>query len=224
MAVHANYLINLASADPVIRSLSVAALREEFKRSRLLGADFVVLHPGSAREGERRQACRTMLDSLARSADGLDPGGVALLLENTAGQGATLGAELEELAELAAGAARVLPAGVCLDTAHLFAAGYAIDTARGFRDTMRRIESTVGLRNVLLIHANDSKAPFGSRVDRHEHIGRGGIGLEGFRRIVRSPRLRRVPFICETPIEAPGDDRRNLRAIRKLAGLNQTRG
>ena len=218
LAIHANYLINLASAEPVIRALSVAALRLEFERATALGADYVVLHPGCAKDGERATACRTVVDSLERAARGLRLDGVRLLLENTAGQGTSLGADLEELAEILAGVERVMPAGVCLDTAHLLAAGYPVHTARGLRETVRKIEASVGLANVRLIHANDSKTLLGSHVDRHEHIGRGAIGRDGFRRIVRHPKLRQVPFICETPIDRPGDDRRNIRMMRSLAG------
>jgi deoxyribonuclease-4 len=221
VAIHANYLINLASSDPAVRDLSVAAFRAELQRALALGADYVVIHPGSARDGERAPAVRRMVESLAKAADGLHLSGLTLLVENTAGQGAVLGASLEELAELLAGAARVMPAGVCLDTAHLFAAGYAIHTARGLTETVRLMESTVGVKNVRLIHANDSKTAFASHVDRHEHIGKGGIGLDAFRRIVRHPKLRRIPFICETPIDKPNDDRRNLRVLRKLSDLEQ---
>ena len=217
VAIHANYLINLASAESVIRALSVAALRAEFERAAALGADYVVLHPGCAKNGERVTACRTLIDSLERAARGLKLKGISLLLENTAGQGTSLGADLDELAEILAGAARVMPAGVCLDTAHLLAAGYPVHTARGLGETIRKIEASVGLASVRLIHANDSKTPLGSHVDRHEHIGRGEIGRDGFRRIVRHPKLREVPFICETPLDRPGDDRRNLRMMRSLA-------
>jgi deoxyribonuclease-4 len=108
--------------------------------------------------------------------------------------------------------------GACIDTAHCFEAGYAVHTEKGLRETIRQLDSTVGLRRVRVIHANDSKTTFGSRADRHQHIGRGYIGKDGFRRIVRHPKLRRIPFICETPIDRPGDDRRNLRMMRMLAG------
>jgi len=217
VAIHANYLINLASAEPVIRALSVAALRSEFARAAALGADYVVLHPGCATNGQRVKACRTVVDSFERAVRGLKMNGIRLLLENTAGQGTSLGADLDELAEILAGAARVMPAGVCLDTAHLVAAGYPVHTTRGLGETVRKIEASVGLANVRLIHANDSKTPLGSHVDRHEHIGRGAIGREGFRRIVRHLELREIPFICETPIDKPGDDGRNLRMMRSLA-------
>jgi deoxyribonuclease IV len=219
-AVHANYLINLASAEPAIRALSVAALRSEFERAAALGADYLVLHPGCAKDGGRARACRTVVESLGRASRGMKLNGLTLLLENTAGQGTSLGADLDELAEIMAGAAQVMRAGVCLDTAHLLAAGYPVHTPRGLAETIRRIDASVGLGNVRLIHANDSKTALGSHVDRHEHIGRGHIGRDGFRRIVRHPKLRRIPFICETPIDRPGDDRRNVRMMRSLAEIS----
>ncbi|HEV2426086.1 MAG TPA: deoxyribonuclease IV, partial [Terriglobia bacterium] len=170
-----------------------------------------------AKDGERARACRAVVESLGEASRGLRLDGLTLLLENTAGQGTALGADLDELAEILAGAWRVMAAGACLDTAHLLAAGYPVHTPRGLAETVRRIEGSVGLGNIRLIHANDSKTALGSHVDRHEHIGRGQIGREGFRRIVRHPKLRRIPFICETPIDRPGDDRRNLRMMRELA-------
>jgi deoxyribonuclease-4 len=143
-----------------------------------------------------------------------------VLVENTAGQGSAIGRTFEEVAEIIAGAARDLPVGACIDTAHCFEAGYPLHTPRGLRETLRQLESTVGLANVRVIHANDSKTPCGSHADRHQHIGRGEIGTAAFRRIVRHPQLRVMPFICETPIDRPGDDQRNLRMMRRLAGIS----
>jgi len=128
-----------------------------------------------------------------------------------------LGSSLEELAEILAGLWEEVPAGVCIDTAHLFAAGYGIHTAHGLNETVRQLDATVGLGNVRLIHANDSKAAFASHCDRHEHIGEGKIGVAAFRRIVRHPKLRTIPFICETPVDSPNDDRRNVEMMRCLA-------
>ena len=119
---------------------------------------------------------------------------------------------------MVAGAGRELPVGACIDTAHSFAAGYAIHEPTGLSKTIKQLESTVGIRKVRVIHANDSKAAFDSHVDRHEHIGKGQIGAEAFGRIVRHPKLRSIPFICETPVDEPDDDRRNLAMMRKLAG------
>lgn len=219
VVVHDNYLINLASADPLIREKSIAAFRREIERALALGADFLVTHPGSAKGASVCQAIQTCIDSLRQAADGLRLNGLSILIENTAGQGSAIGRTFEEVAEIMAGAAKDLPMGACIDTAHSFAAGYAIHTTRGLAEMVQRLDSTVGLEHVRVIHANDSKTVFGSHADRHEHIGKGQIGKEGFRRIVRHPRLKSIPFICETPIGRPGDDKRNLRTMRELAGI-----
>ncbi|HEV2380467.1 MAG TPA: deoxyribonuclease IV [Terriglobia bacterium] len=216
LAIHANYLINLAAPDAVIRALSVAAFRAELQRAIALGADYVVLHPGSARNGERGGAVAGFRESLLQAARGIQFNGLTVLVENTAGQGNVLGSSFEELAEILGGVAGEIPAGLCIDTAHLFAAGYPIHTPRGLNQTVRRLDATIGLDKVRLVHANDSKTGFGSRCDRHAHIGEGYIGADAFRRILRHPNLRLIPFICETPIDKPGDDRRNLDMIRRL--------
>jgi deoxyribonuclease-4 len=219
LVVHDNYLINLASANPFMRDRSIAAFRREIERALKLGADYLVTHPGSAKNSSVSAAIRTCINSLQRAATGLRLDGLSILIENTAGQGSALGSTFEEVAEIMAGAQNALPMGACIDTAHSFEAGYAIQTRAGLRETVRQLDSTVGLSNVRVIHANDSKTAFGSHADRHEHIGKGQIGEEAFRRIVCHPNLRDIPFICETPIERPGDDRRNLRMMRKLAGV-----
>ena len=144
--------------------------------------------------------------------------GLTILIENTAGQGSVIGRTFEEVAEILAGAEKDLPMGACIDTAHSFEAGYAIHTAEGLRAAVKQLDTTIGVKKVRVIHANDSKTVFGSHADRHEHIGKGQIGAEAFGRIVRHPKLKNIPFICETPIERPGDDKRNLRMMRKLAG------
>ena len=217
VVVHDNYLINLASADSRVRALSIAAFRREISRAAALGADYLVTHPGSAKGTTTVRALRTCAQSLGRAAKGLNLDGLTILIENTAGQGQTLGRTFEEVAEIIAGAGADLPMGACIDTAHCVAAGYPIHTAPGLIETLRRLDSTIGLTNVRLIHANDSKTAFGSHSDRHQHIGKGHIGVDAFRRIVRHPRLRGTPFICETPIDRPGDDKRNLRMMRRLA-------
>lgn len=219
VVVHGNYLINLASADSRIRALSIAAFRREIGRAVALGADYLVMHPGSAKGATIARALKTFAESLRRAVRGMHLDGLTILIENTAGQGQTLGRTFEEVAEVLAGAGSDIPVGVCVDTAHCFAAGYAIHTREGLEETLRQLGSTVGLASVRVIHANDSKTAFGSHVDRHQHIGKGHIGVEAFGRIVRHPKLKDVPFICETPIDRPGDDKRNLRTMRKLAGV-----
>ena len=222
VVVHGNYLINLASADSRIRALSVAAFRREIQRAVALGADYLVTHPGSAKGTTISRALKTFTESLRRAARDMHLDGLTILIETTAGQGQTLGRTFEEVAEIIAGAGGDIPIGACIDTAHCFAAGYPIHTQEGLEETLRQLRSTMGLAKVRVIHANDSKTAFGSHVDRHQHIGRGHIGAEVFGRIVRHPKLKRIPFICETPIDRPGDDKRNLRMMRKLAGVMQT--
>jgi len=220
LAIHDNYLINLASADPTIREKSIATFRRELERAVALGAEYVVAHPGSSNGSTMSKAIKTCIESLRQAARGLKLNGVIILIENTAGQGSAIGRTFEEVAEIVAGA-RDLPVGVCIDTAHTFAAGYPIHTPQGLARTLKLLEATFGLEKVCVMHANDSKSAFGSRVDRHEHIGKGQIGAEAFRRILRHPKLRGIPFICETPIDRPGDDRRNLRVMRRLAGIQR---
>lgn len=219
LVIHDNYLINLASADQEIRNKSIAAFRREIQRALALGADYLVAHPGSSKGSNPSQAIQTCIESLKEAANGISLDGLTVLIENTAGQGSAIGRSFEEVAEMVAGAARELPVGACIDTAHSFASGYSIHTPNGLLRTVRELERTVGIRNVRVIHANDSKAAFDSHVDRHEHIGKGQIGAQAFGRIVRHPKLRGIPFICETPVDEPDDDRRNLAMMRKLAGV-----
>ncbi|HEY4840014.1 MAG TPA: deoxyribonuclease IV, partial [Candidatus Acidoferrales bacterium] len=188
------------------------------------GADFIVVHPGSARDGEEpSKATHIVAEAIRQSSRGLKMGDMRILLENTAGMGKSIGSKFEELAAIIKGAPEV-DLGVCIDTAHLFEAGFPIHTAEGLEQTLARMELTFGLDRVFVIHVNDSKTPFGSRVDRHEHIGKGKIGLEAFERIMRHPLLspERVAgraFLLETPIDLPGDDRRNVAALWKLVGI-----
>ncbi|MFQ5663257.1 MAG: deoxyribonuclease IV [Terriglobia bacterium] len=216
LVIHDNYLINLASPQPILRSRSVQAFRAEIERALALKADYLVMHPGSGLGLPRQQARAYVVEALRQASRGVRFDGLQILLENTAGQGSALGAKLEGLAELL-GALPELNLGVCLDTAHLFAAGYDIRSPSGLEKTLAEVHTTVGLERVKVIHANDSKVPCGARVDRHQHIGRGRIGLEAFRRLLHHPTLAGKTFILETPIERKGDDRRNLRTVRRLA-------
>ena len=224
VAIHANYLINLATTDPVGRVRTIQAFRDELLRGLSLGADYIVVHPGSARDGEDpSKLTHIVAEAIRQSARGLKMGDMRILLENTAGMGKSIGSKFEELAAIIKGAPEV-DLGVCIDTAHLFEAGFPIHTAEGLEQTLARMELTFGLDRVFVIHVNDSKTPFGSRVDRHEHIGKGKIGLEAFERIMRHPLLspERVAgraFLLETPIDLPGDDRRNVAALWKLVGI-----
>jgi deoxyribonuclease-4 len=226
LVIHDNYLINLASPDPMMRVRSIQAFREELLRAAALGADFLVAHPGSGRGSGVVQAIEAIADGFRQASRGMRFGDLRILVENTSGMGSAVGSRFEELAAILAGTPD-LPMGVCVDTAHLFEAGFDIRTEAGLEASLERIERTVGLSSVYVLHVNDSKTPLGSRVDRHEHIGKGKIGLEAFRRILNHGMLSAggahgVPgraFILETPIDAPGDDRRNVRTLWKLVGL-----
>ncbi len=181
-------------------------------------------HPGSAKGSTPTAAIEVCIESLKQAANGLTMNGLTILIENTAGQGSVIGRTFEEVAEIIAGVESDLPVGACIDTAHCFEAGYPIHTLDGLREAVKKLDATIGLSRVRVIHANDSKTAFGSHADRHEHIGKGFIGREAFGRIVRHPKLKQIPFICETPVDRPGDDKRNLRMIRKLAGVLQDQG
>jgi deoxyribonuclease IV len=228
LIIHANYLINLAAAQPMLRTRSIQAFHEELVRSIALGADFVVVHPGSRPEGipAHSSAAATVAESIKQAAKRVQLGKLRILIENTAGQGNCLGCRLEEVGEIVQRLA-AFNAGACLDTAHLFASGYDISTEAGLAVTIAKIDDTIGLHNVPVFHANDSKIPLGGRVDRHAHIGRGKIGAAAFERVLHHPRLSAISpeglpgraFIAETPIDDPGDDRKNVARLWELAGL-----
>lgn len=217
VVVHANYLINPASPQPVLRAKSVQAFHDEIARALALGADYLVLHPGSGRGRDHRTALQAVADALRQATRGLRLDSFQVLLENAAGQGNDIGAKFADLRFILDQCADLL-LGVCVDTAHLFAAGHDLRTAEGLDGALQEIERTVGIDRVAVVHANDSKASLGSRLDRHQHIGKGYIGLEGFRRILSHSLLAGKPFILETPIDRPGDDARNVRTLWKLAG------
>ncbi len=226
LVIHDNYLINLASPEPVLRTRSIQAFHDELIRAVALGADFLVAHPGSSRGLTALKAIPIIAGALRQAARGIKLAGLRILMENTSGMGTAVGSRFEELAALLE-AVPDLPLGVCLDTAHTFEAGYDIRSEAGLERTLETIERTVGLSRVFVVHVNDSKTPLGSRLDRHEHIGRGRIGLLAFRRILNHPLLATNgshglagrAFILETPIDKPGDDRRNVRTLWKLVGL-----
>ena len=226
LVIHANYLVNLATAQPMLRTRSIQAFHDEIVRAVALGADFLVVHPGARGEGSVAQAISTIVESVKQATKRVPLGRLKVLMENTAGMGTAVGSRLEEVGEIVSGLLRDLPVGACLDTAHLFAAGYDIKSEGGLASTVSQIENTVALENVPVFHANDSKIPLGGRVDRHEHIGKGKIGREAFARILQHPRLSAPvggtagrAFLAETPIDDPGDDRRNVAMLWELAGL-----
>jgi deoxyribonuclease IV len=215
LVIHCNYLLNLASPDPVLQARSLQALHREIVRALALGADYLVLHPGCALGGDTRAAISRLARGLKQAARGHKLGELRILLENTAGQGSALGSRFEELRAIL-DACPDLALGVCIDTAHVFAAGWDIRTAEGLDSALFALDRTIGIDRVPVIHVNDSKTPLGSRVDRHQHIGKGKIGLEAFARILNHRLLGSCAFILETPIDKPGDDQRNVAALWKL--------
>jgi deoxyribonuclease-4 len=224
LVVHDNYLINMASCDEGLRAKSVAAFRAEIERAIAIGAEYLVAHPGSCRGHTVELGIAMFCQSLGEASRGLDPSGLTMLIENTAGSGQALGGRLEELAVMRQYAAEFtdMRIGFCIDTCHLMAYGYNIATAEGLRDTIRTLDLVLGLDHIPVLHANDAKTPLGSRVDRHDHIGEGYIGKEGFRRILSHPKLRGKAFIAETPVDAEGDDLRNVQMLISLCPKSRT--
>ena len=218
LVIHDNYLINLAAADDALWAKSVDAFRGELERAIAMGAEYLVAHPGNYKGHTLEQGILRVLEGIAQAAAGLRCGKLMLLVECTVGAGTQIGGRFEELAAIREFAPRLtdLPVGFCLDTCHLLASGYDVATAAGLKRMIVEAGRVLGLENVKVIHANDSKAPFGSHVDRHQHIGQGYIGLEGFRRILTHPQLRSKAFILETPLEQDGDDRKNLDTLKRL--------
>jgi len=213
--IHTNYLINLAAADETVLLRSIASFREEVERAILLGVDYLVLHPGSARGSSEKDAIEICALSLKIACKGLKLGRLCILLENTAGQGECIGHRFEHLRAIMDACPR-LPLGVCVDTAHSFTAGYDIREANGLEATLQTINASVGLKKVRAVHFNDSRAPYNSRVDRHWHIGEGHIGREALRRVACHPKLRHAAFILETPYDDPRADLKNLEALRSF--------
>ena len=219
ISVHASYLINLCSQTESVRVSSTAAFRGEVERALALGAEYLVLHPGSWKGLTRDEGLRLAAQSIERAIDGLAWQGAPfqILIENTAGAEFSLGGSLDQVAELIARLQACAPVGVCLDTCHVHVAGYDIVSAEGYAETTGQIETTVGFDAVKVWHCNDAKAARGSKLDRHEHIGEGTIGAEAFRRLLRDDRFSHAVFIAETPVDNPGDEARNVTVLRTLA-------
>jgi deoxyribonuclease-4 len=219
VAIHASYLINLCSQTEAVRENSVAAFRGEVERALALGAEFVVLHPGSWKGLTREEGLRLAAQSIERAIEGLKWQGAdfRILIENTAGAEFSLGGKLEQVAELVDCLKACAPVAVCLDTCHVHVAGYDIVSEDGYIETMKLVEATVGVDAVRVWHCNDAKAAMGSKLDRHEHIGEGTIGAAAFRRLLHDDRFAHCAFIAETPVDAPGDEARNVGVLRTLA-------
>lgn len=218
VAIHSSYLVNLASATPEFHRKSVAAFRGELQRALALCAEYLVLHPGSFRGRSREEGLELVASSIGEASEGLEleKSTLKVLIENTAGAEFSLGGSFDQVAQLLEYLRPVCPVGACIDTCHTHVSGYDIVTEAGWQETMRKLDETVGLANVMVWHCNDAKDARGSKRDRHEHIGKGTIGLETFRWLLNDPRTRHAAFIAETPINEPQDDLRNIEALKSL--------
>ena len=218
LVIHTNYLVNLASSNELFLHKSMQAFRGEVERALALCANYLVLHPGSFRGADREQGLLRTAAAIAASTQGLDlaKGGLTILIENTAGAEFSLGGSFEQVAEVLRRLDGIIPVGACIDTCHTHVAGYDIVSEEGLCRTLQHLDETVGFSRVKVWHCNDAKAARGSKLDRHQHIGKGQIGVEPFRRLLNDARLAHAAFIAETPIDAPGDDRRNVAALKKL--------
>lgn len=216
---HTSYLLNLASPAPDLFRRSVDGLAEELRRCRLLGIRILVMHPGAHMGRGVRAGIRRLVDGARRAYAAAKSSEVTLALETTSGRGTLLGRRFEELRDILEACAfhGDFPAGICLDTCHVFAAGYELRTQHGYAATMQALERTVGLEHLRAIHLNDSRGELGSGVDRHAHIGQGAIGTAGFRRLLRDRRLAGLPGVLETP---KGEDlREDVENLKTLRGL-----
>jgi len=218
IVIHTSYLVNVCSQTDDIREKSIAAFRGEIERALTFGADYLVLHPGSWNGLTREQGLRLAADSITRAIDGLPWQGTGfhILIENTAGAQFSLGGSFEQVAELVELLRACAPVGVCLDTCHTHVAGYDLVSVEGYEETMALVSTTVGFDAVKVWHCNDAKAARGSKLDRHEHIGQGTMGVEPFRRLLNDKRFRHAAFIAETPVDEPGDEERNVRVLKSL--------
>ena len=218
LVIHTSYLVNVCSQTDEIREKSVAAFRGEIERALALGAEYLVLHPGSWKGLTRDEGLRLAADSITRAIDGLPWQGTPfhILIENTAGAEFSLGGSFEQVAELVARLKATAPVGVCLDTCHTHVAGYDLVSPEGYEQTIAQAAATVGLDSVRVWHMNDAKAARGSKLDRHEEIGKGTMGLEPFRRLLNDKRFAHAAFIAETPVDEPGDEERNVTALKNL--------
>jgi len=218
LVIHTSYLVNVCSQSDEIREKSIAAFRGEIERALILGAEYLVLHPGSWKGLTRDEGLKLAADSITRAIDGLPWQGTPfhILIENTAGAEFSLGGSFEQVAELVSRLKATAPVGVCLDTCHTYVAGYDLVSAEGYAETMRQAGATVSFEAVRVWHCNDAKAARGSKLDRHEHIGKGTMGLEPFRRLLNDKRFAHAAFIAETPVDEPGDEERNVRVLKSL--------
>ena len=218
---HGSYLVNLAASDRSVRRRSLSSLRDDLARSEVLGIAGVVIHPGSHRGRGLEEGIARIAESINRILDQTAGDGSKIVLETTSGQGQGVGSRFEHIAAIIELVEQRRRLGVCLDTCHVFAAGYDVRRKPGYERMWREFDAAIGMRRLEVIHLNDCKGGLGEHLDRHEHIGMGGLGLNAFRLVMRDPRLAHVPKIIETPKGDKDDgvlDRRNLGILRRLAG------
>ncbi len=217
VAVHAGYLINLASPDDLLNRRSVEAFVVELERTARLGISMIILHPGFHRGSGITAGIERFVSSLDFAISRVRLRPMWIILETTAGQGSALGSSFDELAEIIFLSRHSNMLGVCIDTAHIFAAGYDIRTEEAYYRTMKLFDDTIGFDRLKFIHLNDSASPLGSRIDRHTHIGKGKIGLNGFKLIINDSRLAHLPMVIETPKGRGLEmDRINISLLRSL--------
>ncbi len=217
--IHTPYFINLASSEARIRGGSVQIIRDELERGSKLGFKYVMTHMGSAKDVGEKEGLTLVAEGLIKALDGYT-GSTELLVEISAGAGKVVGDTFEEIAAILALVDKKYPGklNVCFDTAHAFASGYDLRTAESLKTVIDKFDKLVGLDRLKMSHCNDSKVGLGEHKDRHEHIGQGKIGLEGFRAIINEPRLKNMNLVLETPKDDPEDDPRNLKILKQMAG------
>ena len=218
LVIHTSYLVNVCSQTEEFREKSVVAFRGEIERALMLGAEYLVLHPGSWKGLTRNEGLKLAAESIQRAVDGLPWQGTdfSVLIENTAGAECSLGGNFEQVAELVDRLKAHAPVGVCLDTCHTHVSGYDFTTEEGYRETIMQADITFGVDAVRVWHCNDAKALRGSKLDRHEHIGQGNIGIEPFRWLLNDPRFADCAFVAETPNDDPADEERNVKVLKSL--------
>jgi deoxyribonuclease-4 len=223
LVIHANYLINVAGGNSTFRTKSIAAFHGEVERALALRAEYLVLHPGSFRGLTRGEGLANAAGAIKEAVRGLDldKGGLTILIENTAGAEFSLGSKFDQVAELCERLRVHIPVAACIDTCHTWVSGY--DLVNDYEAVLKQLDETVRLKNVVVWHCNDAKAEFGSKLDRHQHIGEGTMGLEPFRRLLNDDRLAHAAFLAETPVDAPLDDLKNVNALKALVGTPRTK-
>ena len=225
LAAHDSYLINLAAPDPLLQERSMAAFADELERAEALGIPFLVTHPGSHLGQGVEAGLERFVQGMDRAIALSRTSSLVVLIETTAGQGTNLGSSFEEIAFILGRSRHGDRLGVCLDTCHCFAAGYDLSTPRAYEETVRGFDRIIGLRRLTFFHLNDSKGGLGSRLDRHEHIGKGKIGLAGFQLVLNDVRFRGHPMVLETPKGKDlKEDKKNLKVLRSLMSSEVGKG